>query len=258
MAADTNFGVGLSRPMPGFERPVPDDKARMAPAPPKPTVAVPLPGEQPATTPIGKAHHQIKDALTAFEDYVAPILKGEQTGTITPEGRSEMVSDTSAAPSAAVDAAVAAAHGRATEADRAYIAARRALTPSHSDVVAALRADGYWRRISRELDSVEPEKLVPAAQQAIENADDAERGTLSVELGPYLRSRRVDDGWLDIAFEATSATLRDAAAQRKLARQSTAIISSNARAAKRAMQSAGSGSYRRPRLVDPSAFDPDA
>jgi hypothetical protein len=256
MTVNNNFGgVRLSHPMSGYERPVPGDTATTVPALPKPSGAVAIRGES-QITPIAKAAQAIENALTAFEDAWADIANAEGRGQLTMDGRAARVAD--ADQSGVVDEAVAAAQARATEADRAYTAARQALTPSHSDVVAALRADGYWRRVSRELDSVAPEKLVPAAQQAIENADDAERGTLSVELGPYLRSRRVDDGWLDTAFEATSATLGDAAAQRKLARQSAAIISSNARTARRAIASAAHGSYRRPiGLVDPAAFDPD-
>jgi hypothetical protein len=64
--------------------------------------------------------------------------------------------------------------------------------------------------------------------------------------------------WMDQSLEAASPTLKTAAAQRKLAHQAYAVVSRNARSAKRAMQSAGNGSHRRPRLVDASAFDPDA
>jgi hypothetical protein len=60
------------------------------------------------------------------------------------------------------------------------------------------------------------------------------------------------------ALEQVCPKLKTAAAQSKLATQAHAIISSNARAVKRATQSAGNGSYRRPRLVDVLAFDPDA
>jgi hypothetical protein len=70
--------------------------------------------------------------------------------------------------------------------------------------------------------------------------------------------RNLDDSWVNSALEKVSPKLKPAAAQRKLATQAHAIISSNARAAKRGMQSASNGSYRRPRLVDGSAFDPDA
>ena len=63
---------------------------------------------------------------------------------------------------------------------------------------------------------------------------------------------------MNSALEQVSPKLKTAAAQRKLATQAHAIINSNARAVKRAMQSASNGSYRGPRLVDVSAFDPDA
>jgi hypothetical protein len=53
--------------------------------------------------------------------------------------------------------------------------------------------------------------------------------------------------------------LRQAAERRKLARQAADIIASNARSARKALASAASGSYKRPRLVNPSPkYDPDA
>jgi len=53
--------------------------------------------------------------------------------------------------------------------------------------------------------------------------------------------------------------LRRAAERRRLAHQAADIIASNARSARKALGSAASGSYKRPRLVSPSPkYDPDA
>jgi hypothetical protein len=218
---------------------------------------VPFAGQQTATT-VSRAHQQIADALDAFEADVRPILSGEQAGTISPQGRAQMVSDAITAPSAAVDAAVAAAQARATEADRAYTAARQALTPSHSDVVAALRANAFWQRVCRELDSVKPEQLVARAQRLVADAKPYELAVLAEELPSFLRSKSVHASWMDQALEQVSLAMKTAATQRKRAAQAHAVVSSNARLARRAMQSAASGSYHRPRLVDALAYDLDA
>jgi hypothetical protein len=49
---------------------------------------------------------------------------------------------------------------------------------------------------------------------------------------------------MDQSLEAARPTLKTAAAQRKPAHQAYAVVSSNARRAKRAMQSAGNGLAR--------------
>jgi hypothetical protein len=252
MATDTNFGVGLSRPMPGYERRAPDD---VNTAPPTPTVAAPLAGKEQASR-ISKAHKAIAAALTAFEQDWGDISNAEVQGRVSAEGRSEFAAAAAANPITEVDRAVQLAADRAAEANSAYTAARRALTPQH-DVVGALRADACWRRVSRELDSVASEQVTAATQRLIADADGPELGTLSVELGPYLRSRHLPDDWLPAALEATSPALKTAAAQRKLATQAAQIVAANGRAAKRAMSNAGNGSYKRPALIHPGKYDPD-
>jgi hypothetical protein len=207
-------------------------------------------------TPIAKATQAIENALTTFEDAWAGIANAEGRGQLTMDGRAARVAD--ADQSGAVDAAVAAAHARATEADRAYTVARQALTPSHNDVVAALRANAFWQRVCRELDSVKPAQLVARVQRLVADAQSDELAVLAEELPSFLRSKSLDASWMDQALEAASPTLKTAATQRKLAHQAYAVVSSNGRSVKHAMQSAGNGSYRRPRLVDVSRFDPDA
>jgi hypothetical protein len=241
--------------MPGYERPVPYDTATTAPAPPKPLGAEPIRIDS-QITPITKAAQAIENALTTFEDAWADIANAEDRGQLTMEGRAARVAH--ADQSGAVDAAMAAAHARATEADQAYTAARQALTPSHSDAVAALRANAFWQSVCRELDSVKPTQLVARVQQLVADAKPDELAVLAEELPSFLRSKSVDASWMDQALEAASPALKTAATRSKLAHQAYAVVSSNGRSAKRAMRSAGNGSYRRPRLVDVSAFDPDA
>jgi hypothetical protein len=214
-----------------------------------------MPGES-QITPIAKAAEAIENALTTFEDAWAYIANAEGRGQLTIDGRAALVAD--ADQSGTVDEAVARAASRAEKADADYNAARAGLAPHSNTVVDALRHNQWWSRTVRELDATPAEKLVGTAQRLIETADGPELGWASVEVPSYLRSRNVDDGWVNSALEQVSPKLKTAAAQRKLATQAHAVISSNARAAKRAMQSAGSGSYRRPRSVDVSAFDPDA
>jgi hypothetical protein len=74
-----NLKGGLIMAFPGLSRPMRANERRCFPAAPR--------EHQP--TPLGKAHQQIEDALTAFEDRLSPILGGLQSGAITPEGRSQ-------------------------------------------------------------------------------------------------------------------------------------------------------------------------
>jgi hypothetical protein len=238
-------------------RRVPNDAATTGPEKPKPTGAAPIRGE-PASTPIAKAHQAILDALDQFEQDWADVSHAEQGGTVTASGRAELVADAARPASHAIDAAVAQAESRAQRADQNYQQVRNGLSPQSSDVAAMLRADAIWRRASQELDALPAERLIPATQRLIERASPAELSVLAEELPSFLSTRDVPTDWLDSALEAGSPTLKTAAAQRKLATQAHAIIGSNARAAKRAMQSAGHGSYRRPTLTDPARYDPDA
>jgi hypothetical protein len=131
------------------------------------------------------------------------------------------------------------------------------LSPDSSTSLDALRHNQYWSRTVRELDATPAEKLVGTAQRLIETAEGPELGWASVELPSYVRSRNVDDHWVNNALEQVNPKLK-AAAQRKLATQAHTIIASNARTAKRAIASAGHGSYRRPTLADVSTYDPDS
>ena len=256
--ATTNFGVSLSRPMSvsANERRVPDDTAT-APARPRPIVAAPFAGE-PTPTPIGAQHQRISDALGEFEDDVAPILNSEQSGAITAEGRSEMVHDAARPMLDSINQAEAAVADLASAADDAYKKARAALSPRAASATDALNHTLWWQRTSRELDSVPTERVAAVCQRLIADADPTELPWAAQKLPAYLRSRSVPDDWLDSALHQVRPGLRSAADRRKSTAQATAIIASNARAARRAISQAASGSYRRPRLVDPAKYDPDA
>jgi hypothetical protein len=251
-----NSFSGLSRPMHANERRVADTAT--APARPKLSVAAPISGEQPSATPLGKALAQIETALDKFEDDVAPILNGEQAGTVTPEGRSQMVNDAAAPALNAIDQAEAQAADLASAADDAYKAAMAGLSPQSGDVLEALNRGAYWRRTSRELDAVPAERVVAACQRLIADATPDELRTLATELGPYTRSRSVPDDWLDLALHAAHPPLQAAHDRRRMTRQTAEIIASNARSARKALASAASGSYRRPKLVPVDRYDPDA
>jgi hypothetical protein len=186
------------------------------------------------------------------------VSRAEQGGTLTASGRADLVADAARPASDAIDAAVAQAESRAQQADENYQQVRNGLSPQSSDVAAMLRADAIWRRASQELVALPPERLISAAQRRINGASPAELSVLAEELPSFLRSRDVSADWLDSALEAASPALKTAAAQRKLAIQAHQIVTRNARAAKRAMSSAGHGSYRRPTLADVSTYDPDS
>jgi hypothetical protein len=240
-------------------RPLPDDTATTtAPARPWPTVAAPFAGE-PTSTPISAQHQRISDALDKFEDDVAPILNAEQSGSITPEGRSEMVHDAARPMLDSINQAEAAVADLASAADDAYKKARAALSPSSTTAVAALNHQQWWARSSREFDSIPTEKVAAVCQQLIADAAPDELGWLATELPSYLRSRDVPCDWLDAALHQVHPGLRSAADRRRLAQQAHDIINSNARSARKALASAASGSYKRPYLVNPSPkYDPDA
>jgi hypothetical protein len=242
--------------MPGFERPVPNDTVTTAPTRPKPTVAAPLASDQPVPTPIAKAHRAIENALTTFEDAWADIANAEGRGQLTMDGRAAWVADVD--QSGAVDEAVAQAAARAEKADADYKAARAGLSPESKSVLDALRHSQHWSRVSRELDSLPAERLVGMAQRLIVDATPAELAALAQELPSYLRSRGGDDSWVDQALEAADPRLCRAAETRRRAHQSAEIVSANGRSAKRALQSAASGSYRRPQLVPVDKYDPDS
>jgi hypothetical protein len=253
--------VGLSRPMPGYQRPDPDVTATPINAPTRQrfSTAAPIRSEPTSTfTPIALAHKQIEDALTAFENAGSDIAAAEQRGELTPEGRAAAVTDAGAPALDAIDKALAQAADRAERADTDYRAARTGLSPDLSTSLDVVRHNQWWSRTVCELDATPAEKLVGAAQRLIETADGPELGWASVELPSYLRSRNAADGWVNGALQQASPMLKAAAAQRKLATQANAIIASNARAAKRAMASAGQGSYRRPTLTDVSTYDPNS
>jgi hypothetical protein len=259
MTDNTDFpSLALPRPM-GVEtrRRVPDDAATMVKARPKPTGVAPNRGE-PTSTPIAKAHQAILDALDRFEQDWAEVSRAEQDGAVTASGRAELVADAARPVSDTIDAAVAQAESRAQRADQSYQEVRNGLSSQSGDVAGMLRADAIWRRASQELGALPPERLVAAAQRLIEGASPDELSVLTEELPSFLRSRHVPNDWLDSALEQASPMLKAAAAQRKLATQAHTIIASNARTAKRAMASAGHGSYRRPTLADVSAYDPDS
>jgi hypothetical protein len=246
----------LSRPM-GVEtrRRVPNDAATTGPEKPKPTGAGPIRGE-PTSTPIAKAAQAIENALSTFEDAWADIANAEGRGQLTMDGRAVRVADVD--QSGAVDEAVAQVAARAKKADADYKAARTGLAPHSNTAVDALNHNQWWSRTVRELDGTPAEKLVGTAQRVIETAEGPELGWASVELPSYLRTRNVDDGWVNGALEQVNPKLKAAAETLRKAAQARAIISSNARAAKRAMASAAHGSYKRPLLVDPAKYDPNA
>jgi hypothetical protein len=247
----------LSRPMRPDERRVPDTTT--APARPTLSIAAPINGiVQP--TPLGKAHAQIETALDKFEDDARPILNGEQAGTVTPEGRSQMVNHAAAPALNAIDQAEAQAADLASAADDAYKKARAGLSPRPNTALDAMLHQQSWGRTVRELDATPSEKLVGVVQRLIVDAAPDELGTAAIELPSYLRSKGVDPrDWLDAALHQVHPRLRQAAERRKLAHQANDIIASNARTARKALASAASGSYKRPRLVNPSPkYDPDA
>jgi hypothetical protein len=258
MNDNDTWSAGLTRPMSAYERRVPDDDAAtVVKARPEPSGAAPIRGE-PMPTPIAKAHRAILDALDQFEQDWADVSHAEQGGTVTASGRAELVADAARPASDAIDAAVAQAESRAQRADENYQQVRTGLSPQSGDVAAMLRAEAIWRRASQELGALPPERLISATQRRIKGASSAELCVLAEELPSFLRSRDVPTDWLDSALEAASPTLKTAAAQRKLAVQAHAILASNGRSAKRAMESAAHGSYKRPPLVDPTTkYDPD-
>ena len=262
MATNINFGaVGLSRPM-GVEtrrRPLPDDTATSAaPARPRPTVAAPFAGEQEASTPIGAVDRRITDALDRFESDAEPILAGEVSGSITGEGRAEMVNNAAAPALDAINQADAQAADLASAADDAYKKTRAGLSPRAASATDALNHSMWWARVSRELDNIPTERVAAACQRLIADVDPTELAWAAKELPAYLRSRSVPDDWVDSSLHHVHPGLRSAADRRKSTAQAAAIIASNARAARRAISQAASGSYRRPRLVDPAKYDSDA
>jgi hypothetical protein len=258
MATNNNFGaIGLSRPMRGFERRVPDDTAATAPARPRPTVAAPLASEQPTSTPIGTQHQRISDALDKFEDEVARILNAEQSGAITPEGRSQMVHDVARPALDAISQAEAATADLADAADDAFKKTRAALSPRAANATDALNHTLWWQRTSRKLDSVPAEKVAAVCQRLIADARPDELAWAATELPSYLRSLHIPSDWIDTALHQVHPELRTAAERRRLSRQAADIINSNARSARKALASAASGSYRRPKMVDPTRYDPD-
>jgi hypothetical protein len=197
--------------------------------------------------------------LDKFEDDVAPILNAEQSGTITPQGRSEMVHDAARPALDAINQAEAAAADLAGAADNAYKKTRAVLSPRAASATDALNHSMWWQRTSRELDSVPTEKVAAVCQHLIADAAPDELGWLATELPSYLRSRDVPSDWVDAALRQVHPGLRSAANRRRLTRQAADIIASNARSARKALGSAASGSYKRPRLVNPSPkYDPDA
>jgi hypothetical protein len=245
----------LSRPMRPDERRVPDTTT--APARPTLSIAAPINGiVQP--TPLGKAHAQIETALDKFEDDARPILNGEQAGTVTPEGRSQMVNHAAAPALNAIDQAEAQAADLASAADDAYKKARAGLSPRPNTALDAMLHQQSWGRTVRELDATPSEKLVGVVQRLIVDAAPDELRTLATELGPYTRSRSVPDDWLDLALHAAHPPLQAAHDRRRMTRQTAEIIASNARSARKALASAASGSYRRPKLVPVDRYDPDA
>jgi hypothetical protein len=260
MATTTNFGaVGLSRPMRVETRRRPDDTAT-TPVRPKPT-GVPFAGEptnQQRTTPFGTLHLRISDALDKFEANARTVFNGEQNGLVTQEGRTELLRDAASQPLAEIDAAETAADGLARAADDGYTKTRAGLSPRAASATDALNHSMWWARVSRELDSIPTERVAAACQRLIADADPTELPWAAQELPAYLRSRSVPDDWLDSALHQVHPGLRSAADRRKSTAQAAAIIASNARAARRAISQASSGSYRRPRLVDPAKYDPDA
>jgi hypothetical protein len=253
------MATSLSRPMSANERRVPDDTAVTATVRPKPTIAAPFAGQQPASTPISAQHQRISDALDEFENGARPILANEQSGSITPEGRAEMVHDAARPVLDAINQAEAAAADLASAADDAYKKTRAALSPRAASATDALNHSMWWQRTSRELDSIPTEKVAAVCQQLIADAAPDELGWLATEFPSYLRSREVPCDWLDAALHHVHPGLRTAADRRRLAHQAHDIINSNARSARKALASAASGSYKRPRLVNPSPkYDPDA
>jgi hypothetical protein len=240
------------------ERRVPDDTAPVAPPRPKLTAAASFAGEQSASTAVSAAHRKIENASTEFEDDVVPVLNGEQSGAITPDGRSQMVHDAARPALDAINQAEAQAADLASAADDAYKKTRAALSPPAASATDALNHSMWWQRTSRELDSVPTEKVAAACQQLIADAAPDELGWLATELPSYLRSRGVPSDWLDAALHQVHPGLRQAAERRRLTRQAADIIASNARSARRAISRASQGSYRRPKLVPVDRYDPDA
>ena len=253
------MATSLSRPMSANEHRVPDDTAVTATVRPKPTIAAPFAGEQEASTPIGALHQRIADALDQFESDAEPILAGEVSGKITGDGRAEMVHNVAAPALAAINQADAQAADLASAADDAYKKTRAALSPRAAGATDALNHSMWWQRTSRELDSVPTEKVVAVCQRLIADVTPDELAWAATELPSYLRSRHVPSDWVDAALHQVDPELRTAANRRRLTRQAADIIASNARSARKALASAASGSYKRPRLVDPSPkYDPDA
>ena len=244
----------LSRPMRANERRVPDIPIR-----PRPSSAAPINGQRGATTALGAAHKKISDALDKFESSWRDISAAEQSGNVTPEGRTQMVNDAAALPLNDIDEAEAQAADLVSVADNAYRQARSGLSPQAANATDALNHSMWWGRTARELDATPSEKLVSAVQRLIAEAAPDELGWAATELPSYLRSRSVDpDDWLAAALHQVHPGLRQAAERRKLAHQAADIIASNARTARKALASAASGSYRRPRLVSVDQYDPDA
>jgi hypothetical protein len=244
--------------MPSYQRECQDNTVAVAPATkPKPSGATPISSEPPSTV-VGRTHQQIQHALDRFEDDVSPILNGEQSGAITPEGRSEMVHDAAHPALDAINQAEVTTADLASAADDAYKKSRAELSPRAASSLDVLNQQQWWARTSRELDSVPTERVAAACQRLVADADPTELPWAAQELPAYLRSRSVPENWLDSALHQVHPGLRSAADRRKSTAQAAAIIASNARAARRAISQAASGSYHRPRLVDPAKYDPDA
>jgi hypothetical protein len=117
----------LSRPMPGYQRPDPDDTAMgvKASARPKLSTATPI-RKQRTCTPIEQAHHAILDAPDRFESDWRNIAAAEQRGELPPKGRAKAVFTVT--PTNAIDQAMDQAADRAMRSDQAYTEARNRLS----------------------------------------------------------------------------------------------------------------------------------
>jgi hypothetical protein len=99
-----------------------------------------------------------------------------------------------------------------------------------SDVDAQLAADRYWRRQEKVLDSIrDGAKVVAAAQDLINSADDTQIPALAEELGSYLSSRSLPTGWLTQALSARIPNLADAQADKVVKARQLAIVKDNHR-----------------------------
>ena len=198
-------------------------------------------------------------AITHADNMFRRHLNSIDAEAYSPDGLRQQIlafGDTAAAK--AIDAAVAGAEQRATEAAAHVDQVRKDLSPV-GDAAAELRAGRYWHRTERHLDGVEDRRVVGAARDLVARANAAELGTLLEELGGYLTTRGQSTEWINGIVAEKIPELHKAMETLKKAVQARTVIQYNASEVRsRIAETRSPSSYRPPILVGVMKYDPDS